>query len=550
MSSSFIKPINATTLPASLQTIAEQLSQERRLTPGKMRSIVLNAQVKPEDLMPWADFDHPVQDSYGRKMAYKGPNFEIMVMSWRPGDFSMIHDHGHTQWGAVQVFGPAEHATFRVDSGRISTLARWQMEPFESVGVHHDLVHQMGNPTNDQYFLSLHVYGEVDDDASITADARIFELYKQEIQIVDGGVFFGLPPQGIKEAFPAPMPDFPTRLRFMTELIRRLRQMPPALVHEAGYNLDEVIADFQSERHLKTLLTCLKNNSNAEGHQTNSIYWRVLNQELKEAAKLQRTLQGEQLQEDRFHRYAEFYDAVIGTPSFEQFMKGYLEFFTREYQIDWPAQRLLSLGSGTGLVEKHLIEAYGIPHEYLLGTDISPAMVEEARNRIQVQQADLLDMEAPLGGQPWDIVFSGLNVFHYLPHHTFGKAVAQAAAQLREGGYFLGDFITPDHIRWYPNVLYSKDRSTISLRTPALVEEQGAMFQESEIVNVSFTSGAMEVTYAGKHKRFLPPMHRVRTYFEKHFKGGVQLFDAVTLAPIPDTADSCPSTRYIVVARK
>ncbi|MBK8652429.1 MAG: hypothetical protein IPN20_00430 [Haliscomenobacter sp.] len=54
----------------------------------------------PGRITPWADFDHPDADSYGRKMAYKGPNFEIMVMSWKPGDFSSIHDHGHTQWGS------------------------------------------------------------------------------------------------------------------------------------------------------------------------------------------------------------------------------------------------------------------------------------------------------------------------------------------------------------------------------------------------------------------------------------------------------------------
>ncbi|MCB0638640.1 MAG: hypothetical protein KDC54_18545, partial [Lewinella sp.] len=102
-----------TQLPVSLQQIARQLAAQHPARAAAVRKIVLEAQVQPADLAPWADFDHPVSDSYGRKLVYKADNFEIMVMSWRPGDFSTIHDHGHTQWGAVQIFGPAEHATFR-----------------------------------------------------------------------------------------------------------------------------------------------------------------------------------------------------------------------------------------------------------------------------------------------------------------------------------------------------------------------------------------------------------------------------------------------------
>ena len=76
------------------------------------------------------------------------------------------------------------------------------------------------------------------------------------------------------------------------------------------------------------------------------------------------------------------------------------------------------------------------------------------------------------------------------------------------------------------------------------------MFQRSEITNVSFRDGFMRVTYAGKHKRFLPPLHRIRSYFERYFPGGVDLYDAHSLRQIPEWADSCESTRYVVVARR
>lgn len=83
-----------------------------------------------------------------------------------------------------------------------------------------------------------------------------------------------------------------------------------------------------------------------------------------------------------------------------------------------------------------------------------------------------------------------------------------------------------------------------------LVEEEGRVFQESEIINIHFAGDEMEVTYAGKHRRYLPPMNRVRAYFERAFGDQVRLFDAVSMEEIPDWADSCKSTRYVLIAKK
>ncbi len=535
-------------LPQSLRRIADRLNQERVLKPSEMRRIILEAEVRLQDLEPWADFDHPVADSYGRRLVYKGGHFEIMVMSWRPGDFSTIHDHGYTQWGAVQVFGPAEHATFRMDDGRLYTLSRSVMEAGEAIGVSHSLIHQMGNPTTDTFFLTLHVYGEPEDIDNVTGDARVFDLENSTIQRVDGGVFFALPPEEVKRTEPGPVADFPSRLRHMTELVRRLRRMETQGKNHSGKDLEAAIADFQSAEHHPRLLRCLTANTDKNNHQTNSVYWRILNRELREAARLQQELIREQRAEDPFHQYAELYDALICDPCLTGFMAGYLEMFREKYQIDFADSHLISLGCGTGRVEQFMIEAFGLSHENLFGMDISEAMVAEARRRIQADVGDILTLDPSV--RTWDIAFSGLNVFHYIDHTRLEEAIRKTAAIVKPGGYFIGDFITPDHIRWYPNVMYSADRRVISLRTPELIEDNGSMFQRSEIINVSLRDGKMRLNYAGKHNRFLPPLHRVRTYFERAFDGGVDLYDAHSLQLIPEWADSCPSTRYVVVAKR
>jgi SAM-dependent methyltransferase/predicted metal-dependent enzyme (double-stranded beta helix superfamily) len=511
----------------------------------ELRRAVLDAGVREEDILPWADFDHPVADSYGRKLVYKEDRFEIMVMSWQPGDFSGLHDHGFTQYGTVQVFGEAEHAVFHVEEDTIRTLARWTLKPGEAISVSHSLVHQMGNP-GDRRFLSLHVYGTPEPKPNITGEARVFDLHRQVIQRVDGGVFFALPPGDVVREEPGPEADFPTHLRYLIELQRRLQRMADAGIASAAEQLPALLEALQSPRHRERISFCLRERTDAAGHSTDSVYWKIINQELREMARLQRGYARQA--EDAFHRYAELYDAVICQPCLDDFMAGYLRFFADKFAFDYSAAQILSVGCGTGLVEAHLIRELGAAHDKLLGMDISPAMVSEARRRIRAEEGDIFTFETDAGR--WDLLFSGLNVFHYLDHRRFDEAVQRAAGLLRPGGWFVGDFITPDHIRWYPNVLFSGNGEVISLRTPHLVEEGGALFQESEIVNVSFQSGYMEVTDAGRHRRYLPALHRVRRSFETAFGGRVELFDALSLEPIPADADSCASTRYVVVARK
>lgn len=305
MDTSLLTPQGSKTFPSSLHQIISELKKHRSLKPAEIRRIIIEANVKKEDLLPWADFGHPVADSYGRKLVYHGGNFEVMVMSWDPGDFSTIHDHGSTQWGAVKIFGPAEHATFRVDDDSLQTLARWDVEPGDVVGVSHSLVHQMGNPTENERFLSLHVYGLAENIESVTGDARVFDLEKNTIQRVDGGVFFALPPEEIKRTEKAPVPDFPTRLRHMVELTARLRKMKMAGEPCPFKNLGDAIEDTFSILHFGKLKKYLRSNF-AEGEMDfESKEWRMLMYEITAAAKLQRKLQSERDLPEPFFDFVE-----------------------------------------------------------------------------------------------------------------------------------------------------------------------------------------------------------------------------------------------------
>ncbi len=539
--------MNTMPLPKSLRRIVDAIHSSQDMHQRMIRQIVQDASVQPEDLEPWTDFNHSAADSYGRILTYDGGFFEVMVMSWCPGDVSAIHDHGYTQWGAVQVFGPAEHAVFLVQDEQIRTLSRSFLRPGQILSVGHQLIHQMGNLCENTNFLSLHIYGNYERTGEITADARVFDLDEGKIQRTDGGVFQALPEQDIKRREPGPEPDFCTWLRNTVDISRRVLRAMDAGVYQSSKDFERLEASLFDVNRKEMLLENLDELSDEEGRVENLTGWKLLCNELGEAANLQHELlEREGNGEDFFARYAKLYDDVIGKPCLDEFIAKDLHFFFSNYNIDLTRQTILSVGCGTGIVERYMIDELGVPYEHLFGIDISKGMIQVAAERIHAEVGDLLELDPDLG--LWDVVFHGLNVFQYLDHHYFDECVRKVAGIIKPGGYFVGDFITPDHIRWYPNVMYSQDNNVVSLRTPQLVEKENCVYQRARIINVEFDD-KMRIADEGSYERFLPPIGRVRHYFEKTFSGPVDVYDAVSLEPILPNADTCPSTRYLVCAR-
>ena len=196
------------TVPAAVSLALTRLDGGEILDPELAAALLESMALDGEDLLPWASFDHPVRDSYGRRLLARGTNYELMVMSWLPGDYSAIHDHGAAEWGAVRYFGSTDHMVFDETGGRLSRRSRETMSRGDVVAVDHSLIHLMGNPT-DTPMMSLHLYGRAASADSITGGARVFDLYENCIQRTDGGVFYCLPEGDIvrRECCPEPDPD-------------------------------------------------------------------------------------------------------------------------------------------------------------------------------------------------------------------------------------------------------------------------------------------------------------------------------------------------------
>lgn len=217
-------PLIPRTLPTSLETILNACETDGIETAADAIRILKAANVQREDLQPWADFNHPVRDGYGRRAVKVGPHYELMIMSWNPGDFSAIHDHGNTQWGAVLYFGTAEHASYKIDGDTLCTKERTTMTTGQINPVDHDLIHQMGN-ASDQPLMSLHLYGCQEPVDGVTGDARIFDLLNQEIQTTDGGVFYCLEESLINTRRPGLKGDKETAAEHHRQVLNRIAQI-------------------------------------------------------------------------------------------------------------------------------------------------------------------------------------------------------------------------------------------------------------------------------------------------------------------------------------
>jgi len=208
----------------SVKNLVKALESLELFTPESVHGVVSECNIGVEDLRDWIDYEYPVSDSYGRKMAHNGGFFEVMIMSWRPGDYSAIHDHGKAEFGAVKIFGDVEHAIFKLEDQKFTTISRERVESGTTLKVTPSLIHQMGNPGESNFF-TLHVYGNVDLDGGITSEARIFDYSRNELLFVNGGIFYLLPEDKIVRREELPEADYATRSRDLIEAAKRAKAM-------------------------------------------------------------------------------------------------------------------------------------------------------------------------------------------------------------------------------------------------------------------------------------------------------------------------------------
>ncbi|OFX37415.1 MAG: hypothetical protein A2X05_18785 [Bacteroidetes bacterium GWE2_41_25] len=119
---------------------------------------MVRAGLSEDALFPYNIFNHTGAESYGRRLLYESEKFRILLMTWDPGDFTAIHNHGETEWGGVYFFGNATHRLYETEYGNLKLSRKDIFEKGQTAAVCGDLTHMMGN-SGKTGFMTLHIYG-------------------------------------------------------------------------------------------------------------------------------------------------------------------------------------------------------------------------------------------------------------------------------------------------------------------------------------------------------------------------------------------------------
>jgi cysteine dioxygenase len=113
--------------------------------------------VTKEDLRPHMGFK---TGTYARHRVFRNEFAELLVLCWRPGQRTPIHDHNGS-YGAVRVCeGVMWETMFDLDETRTlfyKSAREWR--PGEVTGADIPDIHQLGNPeVSGQHLVTLHLY--------------------------------------------------------------------------------------------------------------------------------------------------------------------------------------------------------------------------------------------------------------------------------------------------------------------------------------------------------------------------------------------------------
>jgi SAM-dependent methyltransferase len=239
-----------------------------------------------------------------------------------------------------------------------------------------------------------------------------------------------------------------------------------------------------------------------------------------------------------YSQLAPVYDNALGIPNFIG-TRAAFERLVRRYDLRF--RSAADVGCGTGLFARYLSQCWGVP---VFGVDRSPEMLRVALqncpdNRVSFLLQDIRCLCLP---HPVDLITANFDtVNHLLTEFDLKLAFRRIGENLRPGGYFIFDFITPcqplGSARTHIRHLGSERKAVQRIRW----DPRQKILSISVVIGSPFSRVS---TLEAHHERAYSPVKVGRCLMDAGFviRG---MHDAATLR----IATGCPP-RIIVIARK
>jgi predicted metal-dependent enzyme (double-stranded beta helix superfamily) len=180
-------------LPVCIQKLVAELNSVGQIDNRILNEIISNVDFNEKELEPYFSYDHAATESYGRRLICQDKYFKILLMSWRPGDFTAIHNHGKTEWGCVHYFGDTAHRLYDFNKGQLNISESSEFIAGQSAPVCGDLIHLMGNAGN-KNVATLHIYGMNTPPQGQPSKARIYAPEQKKVVFTEGSAFLNMCP--------------------------------------------------------------------------------------------------------------------------------------------------------------------------------------------------------------------------------------------------------------------------------------------------------------------------------------------------------------------
>ena len=142
----------------SFQDLTEALVARRYVPPlPEINELIARTTISPDELLPYLGFK---AGNYCRHRVMRNEFVEMLVLCWKPGQRTPIHDHNGSH-GAVFVHeGILWETTFDYDAeGGLAYKANHELRAGGLTGSELPDIHQIGNPdVSGQDLVTIHIY--------------------------------------------------------------------------------------------------------------------------------------------------------------------------------------------------------------------------------------------------------------------------------------------------------------------------------------------------------------------------------------------------------
>jgi cysteine dioxygenase len=137
-------------------TIEELKCTAKDLRLPDLRRVISNLKPEPSEIKRYIQFN---DDRYSRNLVYKTEDFECLVLCWKPGQRSPIHDHANSICAVYTMNGLLSADNYRKTSnGYIRADYSEDFKPGDVLTIQTTEIHQVSNLQDSSELISLHFY--------------------------------------------------------------------------------------------------------------------------------------------------------------------------------------------------------------------------------------------------------------------------------------------------------------------------------------------------------------------------------------------------------